>query len=338
VSEIACRYWDVSEAGNFEHRNILHVTLDPGTLARLFRREPSDVQRILGEARVKLFEARERRVKPGRDEKILTSWNGLTIGAFARAAEVLEDEGYAAVARRAVAFLAEKLQRDDRILGTIKDGVAKLNGYLDDYAFVAAGLLDLFEAVQDTKYLAQARQLADAMIRHFWDPVAGGFFFTSDDHEELIVRTKPAFDGSIPSGNSVATMTLLRLYHHTGTASYLERAEAALRLFGDSARRQPFGFANLLCAADLFARGPFELVLVGNPEAAQTRELWRHIRRTYLPNRTLSVVDPAAPERLPPPVQGKGQLNGRPTVYVCRGSTCSPPATGWEEIRPLLRA
>ena len=213
AAEIVCRYWDVSEAGNFERRNILHVTLEVEQLAKMFRRDVEETRRLLADARAKLFAVREQRIKPGLDDKMLTAWNALMISAYAKAAEVLGEPHYQQIAVDAVNFIEATLQRGDRLLSTYKDGVAKLNGYLDDYAFFVAALLDVFELVQDRRYLDRAAALMDATIAHFWDPQAGAFFFTSDDHEALIVRSEPAFDGSIPSGNSVAARNLLRLYH-----------------------------------------------------------------------------------------------------------------------------
>ena len=235
VSEVVCRYWDITEVGNFEHRNILHVTLEVEQLAKLFRRDLEETQTLLVQARARLFAAREARVPPGRDDKILAAWNALMISAFAKGAEVLGDARYRQVAVDAVAFIENRLRRGDRperLLSVYKDGVAKLNGYLDDYAFFVAALLDVFELVQDRHYLERATQLADAMLAHFWDHETAGFFFTSDDHEALITRSKPAFDGSIPSGNSVAANDLLRLHHYMEKVEYLERAETMLQRFG----------------------------------------------------------------------------------------------------------
>jgi len=337
VAEIVCRYWDISEAGNFEHRNILHVTLDIEQIAKLFRREADAVRRLLADARARLFAAREPRIKPSLDDKVLTSWNALMISAYAKAAEVLGDDGYRQIAVAAVAFFEAKLQRGDRLLSTYKDGVAKLNGYLDDYAFFVAALLDVFELVQDRRYLDRAVGLADSMIAHFWDDQAGGFCFTSDDHEALIVRSKPAFDGSIPSGNSVAARTLLRLHHYTENPDYLARAEAVLRLYAGGMREQPFGFANLLCAVDFYVQKPREIIVVTPRGAADGDQLLQRIRQLYLPNRTLTVTDPTSAGPLPSLLQGKGQLDGKPTVYVCRNMTCSAPVTAWAELEPLLR-
>jgi len=334
TAEVVERYWDITPEGNFEHRNILHVSLDIDQLAKLLKRDVDDVRRVLDTARATLLAAREQRVKPHRDDKILTAWNALMITAFARGAEVLGDDRYRTAAVDAVRFLTTTLQQGDRLLSTYKDGVAKLNGYLDDYAFFLAALLDVFEVTQDRTHLDHAGQLADAMLAHFWDPEAGGFFFTSDDHEALIVRSKPTFDGSIPSGNSVAARALLRLYHHTENATYLARAETLLRLFGAAVREQPFGLANMLCAIDFYAQKPREIVVV--VPGPGDHPLLTRIRQTYVPNRTLRVVDASRGDPLPPLLDGKGLVDGRETVYVCRNMTCAAPATTWDAVAPLL--
>ncbi|MGD9762156.1 MAG: thioredoxin domain-containing protein [Candidatus Binatia bacterium] len=336
AAELASRYWDITDAGNFEGHNILHVTLTAPQLAGQFHRDPADVQRMLDEARATLFAAREQRVKPGLDDKVLTAWNALMISAFAKAAEVFGDAGYRQIAVDAVAFIERELQRGDRLLSTWKGGVAKLNGYLDDYAFLAAALLDVFEATQERRYLHAAARVMDSTVAHFWDEEGGGFFFTSDDHESLIVRSKPAFDGSIPSGNSIAAMTLLRLAHYLDRPDFRTRAETILRLFAEPMRAQPFAFANLLAAVDFRADGPREIAIVGDPRAADTTALLSKLRQRYLPNRTLWVLDPADPSARPALLEGKTQRGDQPTVYVCRQMTCSPPATEWQEVAKLL--
>jgi uncharacterized protein YyaL (SSP411 family) len=336
AADIACRYWDISEAGNFEGANILHVTLELEQLATMFRRDVADLRQVLADSRAKLFAARERRVKPALDDKVLTAWNALMISALAKAEEVLNDRRWGTVAVEAVTFIERNLQRGDRLLSVYRHGAAKLNGYLDDYAFFVQALIDVFEMTQDRRYLDHAVVLADAMIAHFWDPRCAGFYFTSDDHETLIVRSKPAFDGSIPSGNSVAAHDLLRLYQHTERPAYVECAEALLRSYAERMREQPFGFANMLCGVDFYVRKPREIVLVGHREAPETEALLRRIRERYIPNRTLTVIDPTQGEQLPPRLRGKAQIDGKPTVYVCHGMTCSAPVTAWDELGPLL--
>ena len=335
-ADLFCRLYDVTDGGNFEGANILHPTLEIEPLADLFGIDADQARERLAASRQKLFEAREKRVRPGLDDKILTSWNGLMISALAQAAGTLGKDAYLAAARGAVDFAFRDLWAGERLLCTYKDGKAKLNAYLDDYAFLAAGLLDLFEVTQEASHLARARQLADILLERFWDERSGGFFFTSSDHEELLVRSKPAFDGSIPSGNSVAARTLLRLHHLTGEAIYLERAEQLLRLFFARMREQPFGLAHMLGALDFFLRKPKEIVVVGAAGAPERRDILDRLRRRYLPNLVLRAVDPASGEPLPALLQGKGQIDGKVTVYVCEAMTCSPPATTWAEVERLL--
>lgn len=194
----------------------------------------------------------------------------------------------------------------------------------------------MFELVQERRYLERAVVLTDALVMHFWDEQSGGFFFTSDDHEALIVRSKPAFDGSIPSGNSVAARNLLRLYHYTEKSDYLQRAEAMLRLFAGQMREQPFGFANMLCAVDFYTQKPREIVVVARPATADADALLQRIHQVYVPNRTLTLIDPGRTDQLPSLLQGKPQLDGKPTVYVCHNMVCSAPVTEWTELEPLL--
>ncbi len=336
TAEIACRYWDVTDEGNFEDHNILHVTLDIEQIARMFRRSPEDISHLIANARTTLLAARNARIAPQRDEKMLTSWNGLMISAFARAAEVFADATYAEVVRHAISFVDTHLRRADRLLATYKGGVAKLNGYLDDYAFYANALVDAFEALQDNSYLDSAQRLCHALTRHFWDEERGGFFFTSDDHEKLIVRSKPAFDGSIPSGNSVAASALLRLYHHTGDPVFLKPAERILELFGSSAANQPFGLANMIAAMDFHRRGPKEIAVIVDRQRAASDPIVKRIRAAYIPNRTLTLLDPDPSAARPAILTGKGQIDGKTTVYVCQHMTCSAPVTEWDQLAPLI--
>ena len=336
TAEIVCRYWDISAAGNFEGRSILHVTLEVAQLARLFHRTVPELEELLATARAQLLAARERRVKPARDEKILTAWNGLMISAFAKGAEVLGDARYRQVAIEATRFIQHTLQRGDRLLTTYTDGTAKLNGYLDDYACFVAALLDVFELMQERHYLQAAVVLTDSSIAHFWDQDGGGFFFTSDDHESLIMRSKPSFDGALPSGNSIAVRNLLRLFHYVEKSEYLERAETLMQLFAEPMHAQPAGFANLLGAVDLYAQKPHEIVLVTRAGSPDGEALLQRLRRAYLPNRTLMVIDPSANEPLPAQLTGKVRLDGKPAAYVCHNRTCSAPVTTWAELRGIL--
>ena len=336
AGEIFCRYYDVTDVGNFEHHNILHPVLTLEQLAKLFRRTVDDVTRLLAEAKQKLFTVREQRIKPGRDEKILTSWNGLMLSAFAEGYKVLGNPRYLEIARLTTDFIFTRLYRDGRLLRSYKDGQAKFNAYLDDYAFFAAGLIDLYEATFERQYLDRAVELTETLLSRFWDEVEGAFFFTSSDHEALISRSKSAFDGSIPSGNSVAVFNLLRLFYLTEKQDYLNKAEKLLRLFYDAMEQNPFGFSNMLCALDFYLRRPKELVLLGKAHESRTSELLASIHSLFLPNKTLMCIDPQQGESLPSLLTGKAQIDGKVTVYVCHNFTCSLPVTNPEALKGLL--
>ncbi len=338
VGEIFCRYYDVTDVGNFEHKNILHPTLELDQLARLFRREVDDVKQLIGQAKDTLFAVREQRVKPGRDEKILTSWNGLMISAFAEAYKVLGKPGYLEVARRGIRFIQTALSHEGRLLRSYKDGQARFNAYLDDYACFSAALLDVYEATFEPHYLDEAAALTDVLLDRFWDAQEGGFFFTSSDHEALISRPKSAFDGSVPSGNSVAASVLLRLYYATERQDYLTRAETIFRLFYDALEQNPFGFSNMLCGLDFYLRRPREIVLLGDLAAPETTTLLRNIHGNFIPNKTLLCFDPARPPQqgVPSLLEGKTQTDKQLTAYVCHNFACSLPVTNWEALRPLV--
>ena len=337
AGEVFCRFYDVTSEGNFEGKNILHRTIDLPQLATLTRRSREDVTAIIADGREKLLRRRAERVPPARDDKILTSWNALMIGAFAEAAKVLGRDDYRAAAERGLAFVRTRLTRDDRLLRTFKDGEAKLNAYLDDYAFMLNAALDVYEASFDLAHVATARALADVLIERYEDHAQGGFFFTSADHEQLVHRPKPSFDGSIPSGNAAAALGLLRLYHYVGDTRFLEAAERTLRCFSGAMQQQPFGFAHMLAAADLYQRKPREIVVVGRADDPARRALLTRLHQELLPDKTIVAVEPDASERLPV-AEGKAQVDGRTTVYVCHAYTCSAPVTDWDALAPLLRS
>jgi uncharacterized protein YyaL (SSP411 family) len=337
IGEIFCRIYDVSEFGNFEGKNILHPILTLEQAAKFFKKDAKEIQTLIADAKAKLFKEREKRVKPFRDEKILASWNGLMLSGLAEAIKVSPEPRYLEAAKKTVNFIFTQMAQKDILLHTYKDGQAKLHGYLDDYAFLAVGLLDLYEVTQERLLLEQAVNLTDSMIREFWDDVEGAFFYTGKSHEQLISRTKPAFDSSIPSGNSMATLLLLRLYHYIGKEDYLKRAEKVLRLHYDAMERQPFGFAHMLSALDFYLEKPKEILLVGKRDDPTQQDLLRKINSLYLPNKTLQLIEPEEPlGKISPLLEGKTQFNGKPTVYVCHNFICSQPIVEWEELKSLL--
>jgi hypothetical protein len=339
-----CRYYDITEAGNWERgKNILHLTVSIDQLAKLFNHEPETVATRIDMAKAKLFAVREQRIKPFRDEKILTAWNGLMISGMIQAYTVLGDQEALQIVRDTLAFLQHHMLHDGRLLRVYKDGQAKLNGYLDDYAFLASALLDTFEATFERAYFDLAETLTTTMLEEFWDEAQGAFFFTGKSHEALISRTKSAFDQAIPSGTAVATKNLLRLYYYTGRDDYLQRAERVLHLFKRHMEQQPFGFGSLLTALDFYLHKPQEIVLVGNPAATDTQALLQAIHKHYIPNKTLVQLDPRHLEetlrtlpQLRDVLAGRTQVDGKATVYVCHNSTCSLPITDPEALTALL--
>src|SRR5207249_1561541 len=267
--ELLCRFWDISEGGNFEGRNIPHVTLSPEEVGKAFGRSADEVVQAVAEAKRRLLAARAQRVPPLRDEKILTSWNGLMIGTLAEAGRVLGARRFIDAAVAGATFLWERVLSGGRLLHGWAGGKAKGDAYLDDHAFVASALLDLYEATGERVYVDRAGDLVAALDARFHDD-AGAYFFTAHDGERLIARTKSGADGSLPAGNAVAAHVLLRLHHLTGEPSYRTRAEEVLRLYQDEAASNPFGYAAYLQSLELYTEGPTEVVVVGAREAPDT--------------------------------------------------------------------
>lgn len=338
LAAIAERYYDVTEEGNFEGGNILHRTIDVEATARMFKRSVDEMGRVIRTIRDRLFAARVRRVHPGRDEKILAAWNGMTITAFAEGYRALHERRYLEAAEKAAQF-AMRVLWDGRALRRVcKDGIARFNAYLEDYALLAGAMLDVYAATFDPRYLEHARTLAAVMLERFLDEERGGFFFTSNNHETLIARSKPAFDGSTPSGNSAAAHALLRLHAYTGDERYFREAERTLKLFGETMTRQPFGFAHMLEALDRYLRGPTEIVLVGDRRSAEFSEWNERLGLICVPNLAIFAVDPAEPVGgfVPEQARGKSQVDGKLTGYVCRRRTCSAPLMSFKEIQAEL--
>ena len=317
-----CAYYDVTSGGNFEGNSILNV-IDP------VAHDPN----VFAKARARLFNHREKRIKPHRDEKVLTAWNGLMLSAFADAAAVLANEEYLVIAKRNAAFLKNEMQDDGRLLRTWKSGAAKLNGYLEDYANVADGLIVLFHVCGEERYLNEAKRLADLMITEFWDNESGGFFFTSNDHEELIVRNKDFYDNATPSGNSVAADILLRLAKLTGDGRYERFGVAVLRLAAPQLKRHPQGFGRALAALEFHFSETKEIVVIAERENPLVRE----IHKRYLPDAVIVMTDENGSITLANHLlEGRKQVAGQPTVFVCENFTCQQPVTSIAELEKLL--
>ncbi|HEV2861839.1 MAG TPA: thioredoxin domain-containing protein [Pyrinomonadaceae bacterium] len=334
-------YYGVTEGGNFEGHNILNVSGTVGEAARESNVPEERLADVLERSRQTLFEARERRIKPGRDEKILTAWNGLMIEGFAEAAAALGREDYRQAAERAADFVLTRLRRDGLLLHVYKDGHAKHVGFLDDYSYVLSALITLFETTGDARWLTESVGLAGKMIEEFWDEDGGGFFYTGRSGEQLIVRNKDYFDNATPSGNSVAAEALLRLSTLTGEEDYKRKAVNVLRLVRDPLERYPSAFGYALGALDFYLSTPKEIVVVspGDPyEDARpfAEEIWTR----YLPNKVVVLAaedDEKLAERVPL-LQDRRAEGGRATAYVCENYTCQRPVTDPAELAEQLES
>jgi hypothetical protein len=350
-AELFCSYYDVTETGNwFESRghapegpnSILNIQKDDETFARLQKMDPAEWKNRLAGMKAKMFEARSKRVKPGLDDKILTGWNGLIIASLAKGAQVLDEPRYAEAASKAADFVLKNLRRDGKLLRSYCKGQARLTGYLSDYAFLTEGLLNLYEATFDERWVSEAVSLTDNMIERYSDEPGGGFFFTASDAEKLLTRTKDADDGVVPSGNSVSAMNLLRLAILTGNRHYREKAEFIFRAFAPLALRSPTRFDRLLCAVDFYYGRPKEIAIAAAPGDANARRMLSAIHGAYRPNKVLAMVTggsvpPDLAERIPL-LKGKRPKDGKSTAYVCENYTCKKPVTSVGELLELLKA
>jgi uncharacterized protein YyaL (SSP411 family) len=331
-------YFGVTEAGNFEGKNVLSVPRDPDVVAHLHGMSEAELMTKIDELRQRLRQTREQRVKPGRDEKVLTGWNGLMLTSLAEAAAALGRADYRQVAVRNAAFLLDALVRDGRLLHTWKDGQARLKGYLEDYAGLAGGLLALYEATFDLRWFKAARELADQMIALFWDATHGGFFTTGHDHETLITRPKGFFDNAMPSGNSAAADVLLRLAACTSELEYERRAVEVFRLMADAMTRSPGGFGHLLCALDRALSPSQEVALIGDLADSRTQALLGVVRSRFRPNTVITLAAPGDTEAQAaiPLLADRPQRDGRPTAYVCEQFACQTPTTEPEVLARQL--
>jgi uncharacterized protein YyaL (SSP411 family) len=325
------KYYGISATGNFEGKNILHTQGSLDSTAAALKMDPGEAEKLLTSARARLYEARSKRIPPLTDHKILPSWNGLMISAFARAAQVFGDDTYAAYARAAALFITTKMKKGDRLHRSSLDGQIGGNGYLDDYAFLTAGLLDLYEATFEARWLREAMALQKVTDTHFIDAKDGGYFLTADDAEELLAREKPSYDGAEPSGNSVALLNLLRLYELTTDAAYLQRAEQLLRAFEPSWQQYPTSVPRLLSGIDFWSDRAKEIIIVVPESHAQAEPFLAQLRATYLPNRVVVVVSEGEEQEklasLVPLVKNKSARGGKPTAYVCERQVCELPTS-----------
>lgn len=322
--------------------NTLYAAKSEDALAAELKSTPAYISSRLNAAREKLFAEREKRIHPHKDDKILTDWNGMMIAAFAKAAQVFDDPKYNEAAIRAADFVFTNLRRDDgRLLHRFRDGQASISAHADDYAFFVWGLLELYESTFDTCFLLSAIELNGHFTKHFWDSGEGGFFFTADDGEKLLTRQKEVFDGAIPSANSVAMLNLLRLGRITGNTEFEEKASALGRAFAGSIRRQPSASPQLMSGVD-FGIGPsYEVVIVGDPNSADTKEMLKALRQKFVPNKVVLLKptgeNGAAISDIAEFTRYQTARAGKATAYVCLNFVCNLPTTDTGKMLELLQ-
>jgi uncharacterized protein YyaL (SSP411 family) len=335
-SEPFCLYYDVTEGGNFEGHTILNNSINPSLMAIQFGRSESEVKATLQHCGEKLFEARTKRIPPGRDDKILTSWNALMITGFLKGYRITQEEEFLKAAENCIVFIEQKMTKDGELLHTYKNGQAKLKAYLDDYSYFVNALLDYFEIRPTKKTLDLAAYYANYLLEHFWDETEKNFFFTSDNHEKLIIRTKNIYDLSLPSGNSVAAGALLRLYHITHVKRYFDTSLKIMESLSTMAAENPFGFGQLLNVIYMYLQKPIEITVINETN----KEVCDFLTKKFLPEAILVSVSKKEyldGLRESPFFSGKDYDKTRTKVYICKDFACSLPLETTREIEKLLQ-
>jgi uncharacterized protein YyaL (SSP411 family)/aryl-alcohol dehydrogenase-like predicted oxidoreductase len=334
-----CAYYDITDRGNWEGRSIPNTPQPLSEVAARLALAPEELERSLATARAKVYRARLARVAPALDDKVLAAWNGLMIGALAEGARVLGDPRYLHAAERAADFILVNMRAaDGRLLRTWREGRAHTPAFLEDYAYLADALIDVYEAGAPARYLREAAALLERVEQDFADD-GGGFFTTARDHEALIVRHREGHDGATPSANAVAARALARLSSHLDRAPWRESAERALRAYGKAISRQPRAFTTSLAVVDFLLDGPVELAFAGAPGATDYQALWIEVGRRYVPNRIIAHVGTADADAADLPLlAGKTPVEGRAALYVCRDYACQRPITDPSAVAEALAA
>jgi hypothetical protein len=344
------RFYGVEENGNapagsdpqneFTGKNILIQRLALPDAAKFFRQSEPDLSANLAGSRQKLLAVRDQRPRPHLDDKIITSWNGLMISAFARGAQVLDDADYLASAQKAADFIHQNLWKNGRLLRSYRQGASDVGGFCDDYATLIRGLLDLYEADFDIRWLQWAVELQSAQDSLFLDPEHGGYFSVTKDAPNILIRTKEDYDGAEPSPNSVSALNLQRLAQITGKQEFAARAKAVLAAFADQLSRAPTALPEMLAALDGSLAKPRQIVIAGPRDAAGTRALLREVQAHFIPDKILLLADNGAgqkwlSERLEF-LKTVGPLDGQPAAYVCQDFVCQLPTSDVAKLRELL--
>ncbi len=334
------RLYNIEKGGNFHEqatgsktgKSIPHLQAPMDRLATLNGLKVDQLERIQERIRTKLYRVRKKRVFPLKDDKILTDWNGLMIAALAKAGAILGEKEYIDAAIRAAGFILSELrQKNGRLVKRYRNGTAGLPAHLDDYAFLTWGLLELYEACFDVDYLRKAVELTELVLDLFWDQNSAGFFLTANDGEKLLFRSKQAYDGALPSGNSVAAMNLLRLSHMLAKPAYEKKAELLLMEFSGMMKKGPGGFCQMLNAVDFFSGPSVELVIAGIPCRPDAERMLSAVRKVFLPGKVVVFrpTDHKDPEicQLAAYTQQQRAVNNQATAYLCENFSCRQPVT-----------
>lgn len=347
--ELAKKIFNIKKNGNFHdessgemtEKNILYTRKKPNIISKELRIEIEDFKKLKNNIHKKLFDAREKRIHPNKDDKILTDWNGLMIASLAKAARVFDDEDYAKYAGETAEFIISKMYNENQHLyHRYKDGNAGISGFLNDYAFLTWGLLELYETTFNAGYIKTALQLNEVLLNHFLDSKCGGFFISPDYAQENFIRTKEIYDGAVPSGNSVSMMNLIRLARITGKTELEEKASDIIRCFSESISHSPSSFTQFLSAL-LFANGPsHEIVIVGNREEDETKKMLKSLRKYFIPNKVVVFCNPneegSEIVKLAPFIKTLSSIEGKATAYICHNNRCEQPVTKIEDMLHLL--
>jgi len=334
-SEIFCIYYDVTDGGNFEGNTILANNINASSLGFKFGKSEPEIENLISKCSEKLLEIRNKREQPGKDDKIITSWNGLMVSAFLSGYRITDNSKYLDAAKQSIDFFESNFEKNHILHRTFKNAEPKLNGYLDDYAYMANASVDMFENTSQPKYLSFATNLANYLMAHFWDDSTNGFFFTSDDHEKLIMRPKNNYDLSMPSGNSVAAYVLLKLYHITQNKQFLEIAKKIIESQAISAAENPFAFGYLLNVLYLYYQKPTEITIIND----KNFELISSMRKKFLPESIMVLVtnqsnlDALSKYAF---FSGKEFHDDKTNVTVCKNLSCSLPLSDLSEIEKEL--
>jgi uncharacterized protein len=338
-ANLAVAAFGVTDTGNFEGKNIFTFPLSEEELASRFDRTPEEVAASLQAVKERLFKVREARVRPHRDEKIITAWNGLMLTALALGAQVLDDKKYYEAAAQAARFILTEMRPNGQLRRIWSEGQVSVPGFLDDYAGLANACLDLYETDFNPDWLEAAQQLAAAMENLFLDEADGTYFYVARDQEATLVRSKSLYDQAVPAGNSLAARVVWRLWRFTEKDSYQERCQAILRRFQTQITDNPGGFSHYLTVAALSLLPPLDLTLVGDPDHAQMGKLLVEIYRRFLPERRLVLKNPpdmGRIEELAPAARDYAPVDSEPVAYLCQGFTCQAPTGNPEELAGKL--